>query len=145
MRMNPYLSFKGDCEAAFTFYEHHLDAQRGSLFRYGGSPMSGDVPPDWSDKIMHGTVTVGGQVLMGGDVAPERYEAPKGFSLSLQIDRTSEAERVFHALSEGGTIVMPLERTFWAARFGMIVDRFGIPWLINCEASEPSDPSNPTD
>jgi PhnB protein len=82
---------------------------------------------------------------MGGDVAPERYEAPKGFSLSLQIDRTSEAERVFHALSEGGTIVMPLERTFWAARFGMIVDRFGIPWLINCEASEPSDPSNPTD
>jgi PhnB protein len=145
MRMNPYLSFKGDCEAAFTFYEQHLDAQPGPIFRYGGSPMSGDVPPDWSNKIMHGTVTVGGQVLMGGDVAPERYEAPKGFSLSLQIDRISEAERVFHALGEGGTVVMPLEQTFWAARFGMIVDRFGIPWLINCETSEPSDPSNPTD
>lgn len=145
MRMNPYLSFKGDCEAAFTFYERHLGAQRGSLFRYGGSPMSGDVPPDWSDKIMHGTLTIGGQVLMGGDVAPERYEAPKGFSLSLQIDRTSEAERIFDALAEGGTVVMPLEQTFWAARFGMIVDRFGIPWLINCEASDPSDSSHPTD
>lgn len=145
MRMNPYLSFKGDCEAAFTFYERYLNAQRGSLFRYGGSPMSGDVPPDWSDKIMHGTLTIGGQVLMGGDVAPERYEAPKGFSLSLQIDRTSEAERVFDALAEGGTVVMPLEQTFWAARFGMIVDRFGIPWLINCESSDPSDPSHPTD
>lgn len=145
MRMNPYLSFNGDCEAAFTFYEQHLDAQPGPLFRYGGSPMSGDVPPDWSNKIMHGTVTIGGQVLMGGDVAPDRFEAPKGFSLSLQIDRTSEAERVFHALAEGGTIVMPLQQTFWAARFGMIVDRFGIPWLINCEASEPSDSSSPTD
>lgn len=144
MRMNPYLSFKGDCEAAFTFYEQHLDARPGPIFRYGGSPMSGDVPPDWSNKIMHGTVTIGGTVLMGGDVAPERYEAPKGFSLSLQIDRTSEAERVFHALAEGGTVVMPLEQTFWAARFGMIVDRFGIPWLINCEASD-SDSSHPTD
>jgi PhnB protein len=144
MRMNPYLSFKGDCEAAFTFYAQHLDAHPGQMFRYGGSPMSGDVPPDWSNKIMHGTVTIGGTVLMAGDVAPERYEAPKGFSLSLQIDRTSEAERVFHALAEGGTVVMPLEQTFWAARFGMIVDRFGIPWLINCEASD-SDSSHPTD
>ena len=75
---------------------------------------------------------------MGGDVAPERYEAPKGFSLSLQIESTAEAERIFHALAEGGAVVMPLEKTFWAARFGMVVDRFGIPWLINCEgAGEP--------
>lgn len=145
MRMNPYLSFNGDCEAAFTFYEQHLDARRGSIFRYGGSPMAGDVPADWSDKVMHGSITVCGQELMGGDVAPDRYEAPKGFSLSLQIDRTSEAERVFQALAEGGTVVVPLEQTFWAARFGMIVDRFGIPWLINCETSEPSEPSNPID
>jgi PhnB protein len=133
MRMNPYLSFNGDCEAAFQFYQSHLDGQLGMVFRYGGSPMAGDVPADWGEKIMHGSITVGGQVLMGGDVAPDRYEQPKGFSLSLQIDHSGEAERVFQALADGGMIVMPLEKTFWAERFGMVVDRFGVPWLINCE------------
>jgi PhnB protein len=133
MQMNPYLSFKGDCEAAFKFYEEHLDAKPGSIFRYGGSPMAGDVPPDWSDKVMHGSLTIGGQMLMGGDVAPNRYEAPKGFSLSLQIDDSSEAERIFPKLAEGGQVIVPLAKTFWAERFGMVVDRFGIPWMINCE------------
>ena len=83
---------------------------------------------------MHGSLTVGEQVLMGGDVA-ERYEAPRGFSLSLQITSTTEAERIFHELAKDGRVTMPLEKTFWAARFGMVVDRFGIPWLINCEES----------
>ena len=82
---------------------------------------------------MHASITVGGLVLMGGDVAPDRYEEPKGFSLSLQISNTDDAERIFQDLSQDGRIVLPLEKTFWAARFGMVVDRFGIPWLINCE------------
>jgi PhnB protein len=136
MRMHPYLSFKGDCEAAFSFYEQHLGAQPGAIFRYGGSPMASDVPADWSDKVMHGSLTVGGQLLMGGDVAPERYEAPKGFSLTLQIEQTAEAERVFDALAKAGQVVMPLEQTFWAVRFGMVIDRFGVPWLINCEGAD---------
>ena len=133
MQMDPYLSFKGDCEAAFRLYERCLGGQVGAIFRYGGSPMAGEVPADWADKVMHGTVTIGNRVLMGADVAPDRYEAPRGFSLSLQIASTAEAERVFHDLAEAGRIVMPLAETFWAARFGMLVDRFGIPWLINCE------------
>jgi PhnB protein len=136
MRMHPYLSFKGDCEAAFSFYEQHLGAQPGAIFRYGGSPMASDVPADWSDKVMHGSLTVGGQLLMGGDLAPERYEAPKGFSLTLQIEQTAEAERVFDALAKDGQVVMPLEQTFWAVRFGMVIDRFGVPWLINCEGAD---------
>ncbi len=136
MRMNPYLSFKGDCEDAFTLYEQHLGAVRGAIYRYGGSPMADDVPTDWSEKVMHGTITVGGQLLMGGDVAPDRYEEPKGFSLSLQIKSTADAERIFHGLAKDGRVVMPLEKTFWAARFGMVVDRFGIPRLINCEESD---------
>ena len=85
---------------------------------------------------MHGSFTLGDQVLMGGDVAPDRYEQPKGFSLSLQMQSPADAERIFHELAKDGTVVMPLEKTFWAARFGMVVDRFGIPWLINCEASD---------
>jgi PhnB protein len=135
MQMNPYLSFKGDCEAAFKFYEQHLGGQPGPIFRYSGTPMADQVPADWADKIMHSSVTVGGQVLMGGDVAPGQYEAPKGFSLSLSLKSTTEAERLFQHLATGGKVVMPLEKTFWAARFGMVVDPFGIPWMINCEGS----------
>lgn len=136
MNVSPYLSFKGQCEAAFKFYEQCLGGQIGAIFRYAGSPLADDVPADWQDKIMHGSLTVGGQVLMGADVPPDRYEEPKGISLSLQIKSTADAERIFHELAKGGRVVMPLEKTFWAARFGMVVDRFGIPWLINCEGSD---------
>jgi PhnB protein len=139
MQISPYLSFNGQCEAAFTFYERCLGARVGPIFRYAGSPMADQVPPDWHDKVMHGSVTIGGQVLMGGDVAPGGYEEPKGFNLSIQIGDTSEAERIFDALAEDGTIVMPLEKTFWAERFGMVVDRFGIPWLLNCETAAERD------
>ena len=135
MQITPYLSFKGDCEAAFTFYERCLGGGRGAIFRYAGSPMADQVPSDWQDKVMHGSLTVGDQVLMGGDVVLDRYEEPKGFSLSIQIKNTADAERIFHELATDGRVVMPLDKTFWADRFGMVVDRFGIPWLINCEGS----------
>jgi PhnB protein len=138
MQMNPYLSFKGDCEAAFKLYERCLGGKIGQMFPYGGSPMAGDAPAGWADKIMHGSITVAGQVLMGADIVPERYEAPKGISLSLQISNVAEAERVFRELSAAGAVLMPLEKTFWAERFGMLVDRFGIPWLVNCEAAQQS-------
>ena len=136
MEMTAYLSFKGNCEAAFKFYEHCLGAQPGSIFRYAGSPMAGQVPPDWSDKVMHGSLTVGGQVIMAADVLPESYEEPRGFSLSLQMKNVNDAERIFRELAIDGRVVMQLEKTFWADRFGMVVDRFGIPWLINCEGSD---------
>jgi PhnB protein len=134
----PYLSFKGECEAAFKFYEQCLGARLGQIFRYSGSPMASEVPADWSDKIMHGSVTIGDLTLNGGDVAPDRYEEPRGFSLSIQISSTDDAERIFRDLSTNGKVVVPLAQTFWAAQFGMVVDRFGIPWLINCE--EPAQP-----
>ena len=138
MQANAYLSFNGDCEAAFTFYVQHLGGSLGQIFRYAGTPMADTVPADWQDKVMHGSVTVGGQTFMGADVAPERYEEPKGFTLSLHVNGAAESERVFHALAEGGRVVMPLEQTFWAERFGMVVDRFGMPWLINCEGDKQS-------
>jgi len=138
MEMTPYLSFKGECEAAFRFYEQCLGGRVGRIFRYAGTPLADQVPPEWQDKVMHGSLTLGKYVLMGGDVAPDRYEEPKGFSLSLQIPSTADAERVFHELAKGGRVVMPLEKTFWAARFGMVVDRFGIPWLVNCEGPDQS-------
>ena len=133
MQVSPYLSFNGQCEAAFRLYEQCLGARIGTLFRYAGSPMADQVPDNWQDKVMHGTLTIGELVLMGGDVAPLSYEEPRGFSLSIQIADPAEAERIFGELAEDGTIRVPLEKTFWALRFGMVVDRFGIPWLINCE------------
>ena len=136
MQMNPYLSFKGDCEAAFKSYEKVLGALPGAIFRYGGTPMGDHVPADWHDKIMHGSMTLGDQTMMGADITPGQYEEPKGFSLSLHIKSTADAERIFNDLAEGGKVVMPLEKTFWAERFGMLVDRFGIPWLINCEGAD---------
>lgn len=134
MMINPYLSFKGDCEAAFTLYAQCFGGQVGTLFRYAGSPMANQAPAEWGDKVMHGSVTIGAQEFLGADVAPDRYEAPKGFALSVQISNSAEAERIFAALAKGGQVVVPLEKTFWAARFGQLVDPFGQPWLINCEA-----------
>ena len=133
MKVSTVLSFKGDCEAAFKFYEQHLGGQPGPIFRYAGSPMADSVPEEWGDKIMHGSIVVGDLLLMGSDVLMKQYEEPKGFSLSLQMSDTAEAERIYNALVPNGTVLMPLEKTFWAARFGSVVDRFGIPWLINCE------------
>ena len=132
MKMNPYLSFQGDCEAAFKYYEQHLGGEMGAIFRYGGTPLSGSVPPDWADKIMHGSITIGGQTLQAADVAPLQYESPQGFSMTLQITSTADAERMFEALASGGQVRLPLEKTFWAERFGMVTDRFGVPWVVNC-------------
>ena len=134
MQVVPYLSFNGQCEAAFNHYAKCLGGTVGEFFRYGGSPMEDQAPPDWSDKVIHGSVTLADRTLMGADSPPGQYEAPKGFSLSIHIKGALEAERIFREIGEGGTVVMPLEKTFWAERFGMVIDRFGTPWTINCEA-----------
>jgi PhnB protein len=133
MKASAVVGFKGDCEAAFKFYEQHLGGQPGAIFRYAGSPVADSVPPDWRDKIMHSSIVVGDLVLMGGDFLEGQYQAPQGFMLSLQMSDTADAERIYKVLSQDGTVLLPLEKTFWAARFGQVVDRFGIPWQINCE------------
>ena len=91
--MSPYLAFKGECEAAFRFYEQCLGATPGAIFRYAGTPFADQVPADWQDKVMHASLRLGSQVVMGADVAPDRDEEPKGFSLSLQLNDTADAER----------------------------------------------------
>ena len=85
------------------------------------------------NKITHARLLVGGTALMGSDATPDRYEPMKGFTVTLGVDDPQEAERIFHSLSENATVQMPIQKTFWAARFGMLVDRFGTPWMINCE------------
>jgi PhnB protein len=133
MQLNSYLSFNGDCEAAFKFYEQALGAKTEMLLTYGGSPMASQTPAELQNKIMHGRLSIDGQTLMGSDALCGRYEQPKGVWISLGITDPAEADRVFAALLENGRAVMPIGETFWALRFGMLIDQFGIPWMINCE------------
>jgi len=133
MKINPYLTFDGRCEEAFKFYERVLGGKIEAMMPHKGTPAEGHVPPEWHDKIMHAYLKVGEFVLMGSDAPPQYFQKPQGFSVSLQVKEPEAAERVFSALAEGGTVRMPLEETFWAARFGMLVDRFGTPWMVNCD------------
>lgn len=133
MQVSPYLSFDGQCEAAFKFYEKCLQGKIESMIPYEGSPMAGEVPADWGNKVMHGEFRLGDLVLMGADCMPGQYEAAKGTSIMIGVADPAEAERAFKALSENGKVTMPIQETFWAAKFGTFVDQFGIPWMINCE------------
>jgi len=133
MQLNPYLSFNGQCETAFKFYERVLGGKIIAMMTYAGSPMEDQTASEWRNKIMHARLSVGDEVLMGSDAPPNRYQEMKGICVTLGIDDPNDAERIFHALSENGTVQMPIQKTFWAARFGMLVDQFGTPWMINCE------------
>ena len=134
MTFGPYISFDGRCEEAFHFYEKCLGATIVGIYRYEGSPMAGQVPADWGQKVMHSTLTLDGKtVMMGEDAPPNRYKAPQGFSMSVSVNDPAEADSVFQALAECGTVTVPIQQTFWTVRFGMLVDRFGVGWMINCE------------
>jgi PhnB protein len=133
MQINPYLNFNGNCAEAFKFYERVLGGKILSMQSHGDSPIAGQVPPDWHDRILHVRLAVGDAVLMGSDSPPEHYTKPEGLYVSLQVEDPAKADHIFKALSEKGTVTMPFEKTFWAERFGMLVDRFGIPWMVNCE------------
>ena len=133
MRVHAYLSFSGQCEAAFKFYEKHLGGKIQAMITHEIPEVAEHVPADWRKKIMHASLTVGEDVLMGSDAPPDRFQKPQGFSVSLHFKDTAEAERVFNALADNGVVQMPIQETFWAARFGMLVDRFGIPWMVNCD------------
>jgi PhnB protein len=127
------LVFNGQCEAAFRFYEQCLNGTIAFMLTWGNSPMAADAPPGWDAKILHATLKIGDTAITGSDMPPDQYETPRGFSVLLELDDPAAAERVFRALSQNGTIGMPLQKTFWARRFGVLVDQFGIPWSINCE------------
>ena len=137
MKITPYLIFNGDCQDAFNFYAKSLPGQIEVMMTFGETPARDHVSADCHNLIIHTRLLVGDQSIMGSDTTPDRPSAGmSGCSVSLNVDRVVEAERVFAALAQGGSIQMPLETTFWAARFGMLVDRFGVSWMINCEKDQ---------
>jgi PhnB protein len=133
MKFNPYLLFDGQCEEAFKFYEQTLGGKIESMLTHEGTPAECDAPPEWGKKILHARMTIGDTVLMASDTPPGHYQKPQGFSVNISVNKPEEAERIYQALAENGSVQMPLQQTFWATRFAMLSDRFGIPWMINCE------------
>jgi PhnB protein len=132
MQLHAYLNFNGQCEEAFKFYEKLLGGKITFMMPHEGTPVADKVPAEWSKKILHATLSVGAELLHGADAPPDHYRKPQGFSVSIEIKDAPEADRIFHALAENGTVQMAIQETFWAVRFGMVTDRFGIPWMINC-------------
>ena len=133
MQIAAYLNFDGDCEDALRFYAHALGGEIECIIPFEGTPGEKEVPAAYRKKVIHGRLKLNGQIIMASDCPPERYKKPQGISINLGVKNADEAERVFASLADGGNVTMPLEETFWAVRFGAVTDRFGIPWLINCE------------
>ncbi len=133
MQFNPYLFFSGQCEEAFKFYEKLLGGKIIAMMPHEDTPAENAVSPEWRKKIIHARMEVGDQLLMGSDAPPDRQSQPQGFSINISFTDPAEAKRMFEALAEGGSVMMPFSETFWAKGFGMLTDRFGIPWMINCE------------
>ena len=134
MQVNPYLFYESNCEAAFKFYEKVLGGKIEMMLRNEEAPESMPAPPERKKQIMHARISINGEILMASDAPPDHFHKAQGFAVSLTVDDPAEAERKFKALSEGGTTNMPFGKTFFSKGFGMCVDQFGIPWMVNCPA-----------
>lgn len=131
MQVNPYLSYDGNCEEALKYYEKVLGARIEEMFLYEGGPAEMPVPADYNKKIMHARITIDGEVLMASDAPPGHFQKAQGISIALQVEDPADAERRFKALAEGGTVNMPFGKTFFSNGFGMCIDKFGQPWMVN--------------
>jgi PhnB protein len=135
--VNTYLFFDGTCAEAMRFYQRTLGGEL-QIMTHGDSPVKDQIPPGSEDRVMHARLLLDGRPLMASDaMAGQPYEGMKGFYLSLVYPTTAEAQKVFDALGEGGRVTMPMQNTFWVEAFGMLVDRFGTPWMIN--GGKPAD------
>lgn len=136
MKLNPYLNFPGTCEEAMTTYAKVLGGEIVAMLPYGEMPGDHPIPDDMRKKIAHARIMIGNEVLMASDAGPDNFKSMQGVSVTLNIPEPDEADRVFKALSEGGTEIMPMMETFWAIKFGVFTDRFGTQWMINCMKPE---------
>ncbi|MCM3881105.1 MAG: VOC family protein [Vicinamibacterales bacterium] len=130
MKLNPYLAFDGRCREAFEFYERTLGG-KSAFITIGESPMAANMPVEAHARVMHVTLQIGDQVLQGADAPPGQFTAPAGFCVAAHFDDPADGERVFSALAENGKVQMPFQATFWAKGFGMLIDQFGTPWIVN--------------
>ena len=130
MKLYTYLNYGGNCRQAFDFYVQHLGGKITELTTHGELPESGNVPPDWKNAVVHARMELGETILMGADIPPDRFQPMRSAYLTLILDTSDEAERIYDLLKEGGQIFMPMEETFFARRFAMLRDRFGTSWML---------------
>jgi PhnB protein len=138
MKLNPYLSFDGRCREAFEFYEKALGGKIAFMQTMGESPMAAQTPPEAHNRVMHVTLHIGDQVLQGADAPSGLFTQPAGFCVAVHFGDAAEGERVFNALAQYGRVQMPFQETFWAKGFGMLIDQFGTPWIVNAEQATAS-------
>jgi len=136
MELAPYLNFSGNCEEAFHFYAKVLNGKITYIQHFGDSPMADRVGPDFAKKVMHATLEFEGRHLYGCDAPPDMQSPMKGFALSLETASPEESEKLFQAIADGGTITMPFQKTFWSSGFGMLKDKYGVPWMVNTYQSQ---------
>lgn len=138
MQVTTYLGFSGDCKQAFAMYEKVLGGKIMFTMTYGESPMAAQ-HPEMKDKVLHATLQVpGGGIIQGADHPQGKDAKPHGFSVAVTVKDPAEAERLFKGLSEGGHVQMEFQKTFWSPGFGMCIDKFQIPWMVNTEGPMPS-------
>ncbi len=130
MRLNSYLNFGGNCEPAFRFYEQHLGGKITMMMRRAEQPDQPVKWPGWEQSIQYATMQLGETELMGADVSPDRFKPMRSVYLSLTVNGAEEAERIYTLLSDGGEVFMSMEETFFAVRFAMLRDKFGVSWMI---------------
>ncbi len=135
MTINTYLAFSGECKAAFEMYERVLGGKILFMMTNGESPMADKTPPEMKDRIMHITLQTSGGILQGADHPQGRTVKPAGFSVAVTVKEKAEAERIFKGLSEGGQVQMEMQKTFWSPAFGMCIDKFHVPWMVNTEGA----------
>ena len=133
MQIIPHLNFNGQCREAFENYAEVLGGEIMYMGTWGEMPGADQFPPEMHNLIMHTTIKLGDQLIMGADSPPDRYQKPQGLQVSINVKDKGDAERIFNELSEGGNVVMPFQQTFWSPGFGMCTDRFGTPWMVNTE------------
>jgi PhnB protein len=137
MKIHTYLNYGGNCKEAFRFYEKHLGGKITMMMTQGEMPDAKDVAPERKDDILYSRIEIGETYLMASDVAPERFKPMRSVYLSLSVESSEEAERIYKLLSDGGEIFMPIDETFFAHRFAMLRDRFGTSWMIIHERPMP--------
>jgi len=133
MQLSSHLGFNGNCEEAMNFYAKTFGGTVVFKMTWKESPMCDQVGADFQGKIMHMAVKVGNSTVMGADAPPGRHQKAQGIVESIAVEDLDDAKRIFDVLAEGGSVQMPFQETFWAKGFGMATDKYGIPWMVNCE------------
>ncbi|MGE4612364.1 MAG: VOC family protein [Paracoccaceae bacterium] len=133
MNFNPYLNFNGNCAEAMTVYAEIFGGEITEIHTFGDSAMASGMPTAMHELIMHVPLRIGDRVIMASDDPSGKYKPPRGIHVQTGFPEFAEAQRIFDALAEGGEVIMPFEKTFWTSGFGMIRDRFAIPWMVNCD------------